>query len=392
MSELNVLWRWTFQGSVLIVMVLILRLLLLDRVPKRTFTVLWTVCAARLLLPFFLDAPRVGLARTLRLVDLDLEAAGGRAMLSAVDRAMDTGLGSAAERLAWRLRDWQGIWFDGWAVLWLGGVLACALVFVIRHLRGRRVYAESLPAEDPFVAQWMAEHPVGRAVQVRVSDRVDAPLTYGVFRPVVLLPRTTDWEDHEALGYVLAHELHHVRRYDTLRKWAFAAAACIHWFNPLAWVMVLAADHDLELDCDEDAAQAVEGGSRSGYARTLIAMEERRSPELPFAGYFSRSALEGRIRALMTNKRCGLAHLAAAVLAVWALASVCGGSFSAAVAVDEVTYSSVAPVQSLPPESIGVVEEGTAYCAAEPVQSPMVTIAEADEISEYVSGAVWEIG
>ncbi len=200
MSELAVLWRWTFQGSVLILMVLVLRLLLLDRVPKRTFTVLWTVCAARLLLPFFLDRPHVGLARTLRLVDLDLEAAGGRAVLSAVDRAMDTGLGSAAERLAWRLRDWQGVWLDGWAVLWLGGVLACAMVFLIRHLRGRRVYAESLPAEDSFVAQWMAEHPVGRVVQARVSDQVDAPLTYGVFRPVVLLPRTTDWEDREALG------------------------------------------------------------------------------------------------------------------------------------------------------------------------------------------------
>jgi beta-lactamase regulating signal transducer with metallopeptidase domain len=72
-------------------------------------------------------------------------------------------------------------------------------------------------------------------VQIRQSDRIKAPLTYGVFRPVVLLPKTTDWTDETGLRYILTHEFAHIRRFDTLNKLALTAAVCVHWFNPLVW-------------------------------------------------------------------------------------------------------------------------------------------------------------
>ena len=46
----------------------------------------------------------------------------------------------------------------------------------------------------------------GRPVQARISDRIAAPLTYGVLYPVILLPARMDWEDRETLSCVLSHE------------------------------------------------------------------------------------------------------------------------------------------------------------------------------------------
>lgn len=208
--------------------------------------------------------------------------------------------------------------------------MVCALVFLASHLRGRRVYAMSLPADDPFVALWLAENPTRRPVSVRVSDQISAPLTYGVFHPVVLLPRDMDWNDREAMAYVLAHEFQHIWRYDVVRKWTLAAALCLHWFNPLVWVMYAVASRDIELDCDEEVAGCFSWGSPAGYARALIALEERRSFGSPFASHFSQSTLEARVKALMTARGKGPVRFAAAVLVVAVLAAVCGTSGSAA--------------------------------------------------------------
>ena len=58
-----------------------------------------------------------------------------------------------------------------------------------------------------------------------------------MLRPVILLPKKTDWTDEEALRYVLEHEFVHIRRFDSVGKLLLIAAACVHWFNPLVWAM-----------------------------------------------------------------------------------------------------------------------------------------------------------
>ncbi|RAZ18687.1 peptidase M56, partial [Klebsiella oxytoca] len=70
------------------------------------------------------------------------------------------------------------------------------------------------------------------------------PLTYGIIHPVILLPKSTDWTDTERLNYVLEHELAHIRHFDAAAKLALTAAVCVHWFNPLVWLMLSLANRD----------------------------------------------------------------------------------------------------------------------------------------------------
>ncbi len=97
-------------------------------------------------------------------------------------------------------------------VIWLMGLLACALYFLVMHLRCSKVYRTSLPLENDFVRQWLREHRTWRTVQIRQSDVITAPLTYGIWRPMVLMPKMTDWEDIDCLRYILAHEFVHIKR------------------------------------------------------------------------------------------------------------------------------------------------------------------------------------
>ena len=129
---------------------------------------------------------------------------------------------------------------------------------------GKRGYPP-LAAVAPAAAH--RRHPAGR---------ISSPLTFGVLRPVILVPKKTDWTDETALRYVLEHEFVHIQRFDVLSKLLLIAAVCVHWFNPLVWVMYVLANRDLELSCDETVLRRFGGDVRAAYARVLIRMEAAR--------------------------------------------------------------------------------------------------------------------
>ena len=129
---------------------------------------------------------------------------------------------------------------------------------------GKRGYPP-LAAVAPAAAH--RRHPAGR---------ISSPLTFGVLRPVILVPKKTDWTDETALRYVLEHEFVHIQRFDVLSKLLLIAAVCVHWFNPLVWVMYVLANRDLELSCDETVLRRFGGDIRAAYARVLIRMEAAR--------------------------------------------------------------------------------------------------------------------
>ena len=129
---------------------------------------------------------------------------------------------------------------------------------------GKRGYPP-LAAVAPAAAHH--RHPAGR---------ISSPLTFGVLRPVILVPKKTDWTDETALRYVLEHEFVHIQRFDVLSKLLLIAAVCVHRFNLLVWVMYVLANRDLELSCDETVLRRFGGDVRAAYARVLIRMEAAR--------------------------------------------------------------------------------------------------------------------
>ncbi|MDD3024398.1 MAG: M56 family metallopeptidase [Syntrophomonadaceae bacterium] len=104
------------------------------------------------------------------------------------------------------------------------GAGGCAVFFMVTHIRYRRDYKAALSIDNEFVSRWLREHPTRRNVQIRQSDKIAAPLTYGIWKPVVLLPKTTDWTDETKLRYILTHEFVHIKRFDFLSKWLLTTA------------------------------------------------------------------------------------------------------------------------------------------------------------------------
>ena len=97
-------------------------------------------------------------------------------------------------------------------------------------------------------------------------------LTYGVFHPVILMPKQTDWKNINQLRYIFSHEYVHIYRFDTIAKLIATYALCIHWFNPLVWVMYILFNRDIELACDESVIRQFGDKSKSAYSLMLISI------------------------------------------------------------------------------------------------------------------------
>jgi beta-lactamase regulating signal transducer with metallopeptidase domain len=218
----------------------------------------------------------------------------------------------------------------GLLALWLMGFGWAVSRLAMGALGLRAIRGESRPhtlasADLPNIAM------SGRECELRLSVVQGGPMTWGILRPVILLPKASLLWSRERLQAVLLHELAHVRRRDSLSQ-ALALFACaLYWFNPLAWIGLRALRREAEIAADD---VVIGYGMRpSAYAGELLQIaSEFRGQRGALAGVAmaAQSSLEARVKSVLApnQSRKGvtpmdalrIALLGAAATAVLALA------------------------------------------------------------------------
>lgn len=296
------LLQMSVSAGVLIAVLVTVRALFHKHLRKQAIMILWGLALIRLLIPFSIPSPFS--VYTL----LPTNTTGMEAMY----QAPLTTLLPATTHEAVITKDYiagtpSTMPFSSWEILWFTGALVCVLTFTICYLSCLGNFKTSLPVSNDYTQKWLAEHSCKRPITFRQSDLIASPLTYGIFRPVILLPKAMDWKDPEQLHYIFLHEYVHIRRFDLIRKLLMTTALCIHWFNPLVWMMYFLFNRDIELACDEAVLQQETGDSRADYARALVNMAVPQSGSVHLFSHFSKSTIEERIIAIMKPKKITIA-------------------------------------------------------------------------------------
>lgn len=284
---MTTLFHVTLGGGAMIAATALLRLTLRERLPRAAYLFFWGAALVRLLTPAEWISP-IGLF--------------GRMPSAAANCALSS-LPFAAAPQDDRLRPLL--------LLWLGGMLLCAGWLTVRELAARRALRTAVRVHNPLALSLLSRFAFRRPVSLRSDRRLTAPVTYGLLRPVVVLPETLAQTDSDALRFSLLHELCHVRHADYLWKMLAACAICVHWFNPLVWLLFSLLGRDLEIYCDEQALRRCQPGERAAYARCLLDFAAGSSPS-PLTSHFKQKALEERILLMMTSRKISLAGLALA--------------------------------------------------------------------------------
>ncbi len=186
----------------MILVIVVIRALAINRLPKKTFLALWGITLTRLLVPYSVPSAFSVYSLFGKLLS-PAKTEPFRASVSAVQPASllvpGTGIApsvptaSAASPAV-----------PPYRLVWMAGALVCAAFFTAAYLRCRRELREALPVDRDFAQDWLKEHRLCRSIRLRQSDRISAPLTYGVFCPVILLPKQINWDDNLVTGVTTA--------------------------------------------------------------------------------------------------------------------------------------------------------------------------------------------
>jgi hypothetical protein len=111
-----------------------------------------------------------------------------------------------------------------------------------------------------------------RKVRLVKSRGIAVPMTWGVLKPVVLMPPSSSQWPLEQCSSVLFHELSHVKRWDFPVTLLCRISCCLYWFNPLSWMAFKRLRMEQEKACDQMVLQT--GIKPSTYASSLLSLKQ----------------------------------------------------------------------------------------------------------------------
>ena len=132
------------------------------------------------------------------------------------------------------------------------------------------------------------------------SDKILSPAVYGIIKPKIILPVSVADND---LDYILRHERVHIRRRDNLWRVIAVITACVHWFNPLAWVFLKRFFADMELACDAGVLKKLDDNDKKAYASALLSCSAGKTY---YASAFGGAKTRLRIKNILSYKKLTL--------------------------------------------------------------------------------------
>ena len=305
--------REVLTVSALIVVVLLVRAIFKNRVPKRMIYCLWLVVLLKLCLPGTLvslpvlpaedaAAPAQSAERPVQTAPVIQRPAQTvtkpqTPAQQPVSPVQETAKPAAKSLTTAQIL--QIVWFGGSALLglWLFGAWA---VFTIRLHRDRRFLGKR------------------GGTRIYVSGAVKSPCLAGLLPAVYL---TEDVLQTDEAELIVRHELTHLRHLDFLWSFFRMAAVSVYWWNPLVWLAAICSKHDAELACDEAVAAKLPERERLAYARAILAQAPRKASALSLAG----PPVKERILFLTKKQRTSVLCV---VLALLLVVSATGCSFA----------------------------------------------------------------
>ncbi len=201
-------------------------------------------------------------------------------------------------------------------LLWFAGTAILLTRFAVNLRSLHRLRMASEPLTDAELRMDVAQFS-GHVVLWR-NESIAAPVTWGIVRPIILVPAGFEQLPQECREAVLCHELAHIQAHDFLMRGLAEIARALIWFQPLMWIVWRQLREEQELVCDNCVLAA--GGKPSAYARLLLDWDCRPGMDSLIAvGIAHRSCLRRRLYALLDPDMRRDTVARAGVAGVWML-------------------------------------------------------------------------
>lgn len=202
---------------------------------------------------------------------------------------------------------WIPQWFNLFARIWLTGIIIFAIYEIVKYWRG----AHSI---RNYIFEKI-ENPEDNLTYYLIPDEICGPCTIGFFRQKIVFPES--FPLHPDFIMVYKHEHTHLKNHDNLVKLLCLFVLCLHWMNPVAYLLLFLYIDTAEIVSDSAAVDGCTKEKRQDYANLLV-LEAATSDIRPavwknnLSGHKSNKegkdfkTLKRRINYMMKEKRKGM--------------------------------------------------------------------------------------
>lgn len=168
-------------------------------------------------------------------------------------------------------------------VIWAAGCFVTAGFFLYQIFKIRRIRKAAYlitPENEPELysccLSCMQELKIGQQVSLYASCALTSPVSYGLFRPKVIIPQDMDIVlGADDVRFIFLHELQHLKHRDAALNYISCVLQIIYWFNPLVWYGFRIMQKDREIACDHSFIRTVGRERAVSYGHTLIRYAEK---------------------------------------------------------------------------------------------------------------------
>ncbi|WP_262808076.1 M56 family metallopeptidase [Clostridioides difficile] len=230
------LLEMSFTSGVLLLIVIFIRACLFKKLPKKVFVLLWLIVLFKLLIPVSLNS---GFSiYSIIESTFDVEVGNTSTENYTLKKASDsTGKNNSDEfEIMSNIENIMMLEMLGilsFIVTIMFSILLCFRYFKIINLFKTSIHIKN----HEFIKKWMCKNSRFRRFIVCISEFTRTPLTSGILKPRIILPKQMNYANNQTLDFVLTHEMVHINSFDNLLKLFMLVALVVHWFNPLVWVM-----------------------------------------------------------------------------------------------------------------------------------------------------------
>lgn len=142
-------------------------------------------------------------------------------------------------------------------------------------------------------------------IELKVSENINSPITMGVMKPVIFLPKHM-YEEKE-MSFMLTHELNHIKRKDMFLTIVCYVILMLNFYNPVAYYLIYEWKRVVELACDEKVMECMTEEERKKYGLLLVDMAEKEMFVYPTYslgfGFAREKLIKERVKNVMKKRK-----------------------------------------------------------------------------------------
>lgn len=297
----NRLLNWLVEGSIVVLIILILRVFIKNRIKKSFAYYLWLILIIKILIPISIESSlsvfnvlKSSNVESAIVEDIDENILSDNLINHEFIKNEDLVLSESTEDLniieSNVNKNNEEIDLDYinqinsanlnsiLVLIWAIGVIVLSIKTIYGYVDLRKKVRKNAGEDNELneVLEVLKEKlQIKKKVKIKETNLVQSPMLMGEINPIILIPSNLKNKlSKKEIEFIILHELSHLKRKDVVILWLFKLVTIINFYNPLIRYSYKLMKEDCEKACDEYVLSKIEKDENINYGQTIIKVIE----------------------------------------------------------------------------------------------------------------------